>query len=56
MKTMFMKRSFDYRPKPGVIFAYEGGQRYERVPEAAVQAILRAGAGEIVRGDDQPVL
>lgn len=53
MKTIWMKRSFDYRPKRGVIIVYEGSQRYERVPEAAVRAILREGAGEIVRDDDQ---
>lgn len=47
-----MQRSFDYRPRPGVILAYEGGRRYARVPEAAVRAILREGAGEIVKADD----
>lgn len=55
MKTIAMKRGFDYRPRAGVIVAYEGGQRYERVPEAAVRAILLDGSGEIVRGDDQPL-
>lgn len=49
MKTILMKRSFDYRAKPGVIIAYKAGQQYERVPEAAVRAILRDGAGEIVK-------
>lgn len=53
---MFMKRSFDYRPKSGVIIAYEGGHRYSRVPEAAVRAILRDGAGEIVKPDDQSIV
>lgn len=44
-----MSRSFDYRPRAGLIVAYSGGRRYERVPEAAVRAILVAGAGEIVQ-------
>lgn len=47
MKTVVMIRTFDYRPKAGVIIAYSGGRRYERVPEAAVRAIVKAGAGEI---------
>jgi len=55
VKTVRMKRSLDYRPRPGVIIAYESGRKYERVPEAAVRAILRDGAGEIVKSDDQPV-
>lgn len=53
MKTIFMQRSFHYRPLPGVIIVYEGGRRYARVPEAAVKAILKDGAGEIVRRNDQ---
>ncbi|MGY3607671.1 MULTISPECIES: (2Fe-2S) ferredoxin domain-containing protein [unclassified Bradyrhizobium] len=43
-----MSRTFDYRPRAGVIVVYAGGQRYERVPEAAVRAILEAGAGDVV--------
>lgn len=49
MKTIVMTRSFDYKPRAGVIIAYCAGQRYERVPEAAVRAILKAGAGDIVQ-------
>lgn len=53
MKTVQMYQTFDYRPRGGVIIVYEGGHRYERVPEAAVREIVRNGAGEIVKHDDQ---
>lgn len=52
MKTVSMQRSFDYRPKRGVIIAYLEGVTYLRVPEAAVRAILEAGAGKIVDDED----
>ena len=48
MKTVLMTDSFDYRPRRSVIVVYVAGQRYERVPEAAVRAIVAAGAGEVV--------
>lgn len=47
MKTVTMTADFDYRPKVGVIIAYIGGQTYQRVPEAAVAAIVKAEAGTI---------
>jgi hypothetical protein len=55
MKTVRMKRDFSYRAKRTVFVQYLGGVTYPRVPEAAVRAILNAGAGEIVvetRDDD----
>jgi hypothetical protein len=48
MKTIVMSRTFDYRPRSGVIIVYRGGVRYPRVPEAAVRAILDAGAGNVL--------
>jgi hypothetical protein len=53
MKTMVMSRTFDYRPRTGVIVVYESGKRYDRVPEAAVRAIREAGAGEIMTLDGE---
>jgi (2Fe-2S) ferredoxin len=49
MKTVHMNRTFEYRPRRSVIVVYEGGRRYERVPEAAVRAIVEDSAGEIVK-------
>lgn len=49
MKTVVMHRNFDYRPTRHLIRAYKGGQKYNRVPEAAVAAIVAAGAGRIVK-------
>lgn len=43
-----MHYTFEYRPRPSVIIVYSGGQRYDRVPEAAARAILGARAGEVV--------
>lgn len=48
MKTVKMERSFDYRPKPGTIIHYRAEHTYERVPEAAAEAIKAAGAGRII--------
>jgi hypothetical protein len=48
---MLMRRDFDYRPRAGIIVAYRGGQVYRRVPEAAVRAIVSAGAGEVHHGE-----
>jgi HK97 gp10 family phage protein len=45
MRTVEMLRAHDYRPKRGVIVAYEAGKTYRRVPEAAVRSIVAAGAG-----------
>ncbi|MGY3609925.1 MULTISPECIES: hypothetical protein [unclassified Bradyrhizobium] len=47
-----MSRTFDYRPRAGVIVVYEGGQRYDRVPEAAARAIVAAAAGSVLKGAD----
>lgn len=51
MKTIAMARDFSYRVKPKVFIQYLGGTIYERVPEAAVRAILAADAGKIVEQD-----
>ncbi len=40
-----MDRDFDYRPVRAQVIAYRGGRTYQRVPEAAVRAIVAAGAG-----------
>lgn len=48
MKTIRMERTFYYRPHPVAVIQYKAGQKYERVPEAAVAEILRAKAGSIV--------
>lgn len=50
MKTIRMLRDFNYWPwkTRHVTIAYQGDHIYQRVPEAAVRAILAAGAGEIV--------
>ncbi|UPU01317.1 hypothetical protein J4G48_0031805 [Bradyrhizobium barranii subsp. apii] len=53
MKTILMTRTFDYRPRRAVIVVYAAGKRYERVPEAAVRAIVAAGAGEVVKKPEQ---
>lgn len=47
MKTILMHHSFEYRPRQSVIVVYSAGQTYDRVPEAAVRAILGARAGEV---------
>jgi acyl CoA:acetate/3-ketoacid CoA transferase alpha subunit len=52
VKTMRMLRTFNYRPRDGVIIVYEGGYEYRRVPEAAVRKIIQDGAGEIVKAND----
>ncbi len=46
MKTITMLRDFDYRPKTGVIIAYLDGKTYQRVTEAAAEAIISAKAGK----------
>lgn len=51
MKTVTMERDFDYRPTKHLMRAYKGGKTYSRVPEAAVAAIVAAGAGRVV---DEP--
>jgi len=51
MKTVRMNRDYLYRPKRNVVVQYLGGTVYPRVPEAAVRAIVGAGAGQIVDHD-----
>lgn len=48
MKTVAVSRDFPYRAKRHVVVQYLAGMTYARVPEAAVRAIVSAGAGEIV--------
>ncbi len=45
MKTVVMIRDYYYRPFHSVVIHYIGGATYPRVPEAAVQAIVKAKAG-----------
>lgn len=52
MKTVRMIREYRYRARRNVVVQYLGGKVYPRVPEAAVRAIVGAGAGEIVGCDD----
>lgn len=52
MKTVRMVRDFTYRPKRNVHIQYVGGATYERVPEAAVRAIISARAGDIVENEE----
>jgi hypothetical protein len=45
-----MFRDFDYMlPSRHAMIAYRAGITYPKQPEAAVQAILEAEAGEVVR-------
>lgn len=48
MKTVRMIKDYSYRATPRVFVQYLGETTYQRVPEAAVRAIVAAGAGEIV--------
>lgn len=48
MKTIRMIKDYSYRATPRVFLQYIGGCTYERVPEAAVRAIVGANAGEVV--------
>jgi hypothetical protein len=49
VKTIRMTKEFHYRPHRRAVIVYKAGAIYERVPEAAVSDILKAGACEIVR-------
>ena len=53
MKTIAVSRDFNYRPKRHVVVKYIGGETYRRVPEAAVRAIVDAGAGRIVTDEQE---
>jgi hypothetical protein len=48
MKTVRMLRDFDYVPTRKWLLALQAGYVLGRVPEAAVKAIVAAGAGELV--------
>lgn len=48
MKTVLMSRDYSYRAKRHVFIQYLSGAIYHRVPEAAVRAIVQAGAGEVI--------
>lgn len=48
MKTVEMSRDYDYRPTAQRLTAFKGGKTYEKVPNAAAEAIVAAGAGKIV--------
>jgi (2Fe-2S) ferredoxin len=47
LKTVIMDKTFDYKPRSGVIIVYRGGKKYRRVPEAAVRKIVEAKAGVV---------
>lgn len=51
MKTVRMTRDFDYHATGQNMVAYKADKTYERVPNAAADAIVAAGAGEVI-GDD----
>lgn len=53
MKTVEMFRDFNYTPHPAQTIAYKSGQTYERVPEAAVRAIILDDAGRVVIRDER---
>lgn len=55
MKTVAVSRDFPYRAKRHVVVQYLGGVTYPRVPEAAVRAIVHAGAGKIVEQEASDV-
>jgi hypothetical protein len=50
VKAVTMLRDFPYCPSLKVTIQYRGGVTYARVPEAAVRAIVGAGAGDVVNG------
>lgn len=53
MKTVAVSRDFSYRAKRHVVVQYRGGMTYPRVPEAAVRAIVAAGAGKVVTTEQE---
>jgi len=48
MKTMKMNKDFSHRAAARVFVQYLADRTYDRVPEAAVRAIIASSAGEIV--------
>lgn len=55
MKSVYLTRDYSYRAKKHVFVQYIGGETYHRVPEASARAIVAAGAGKIVTGEDEYV-
>lgn len=52
MKTVEVNRDFTYKVRNTFQIAYRAGVTYQRVPEAQVRAILRAGAGKIAQQEE----
>jgi hypothetical protein len=48
MKTIRMLRDYDYQPTRKWMVALKAGHVVGRAPEAAVKAVVAAGAGEVV--------
>lgn len=55
MKSIRMDRDYTYMPSSSVHIEYKSGITYHRVPEAAAEAILGAGAGSEEEVDEHPV-
>jgi hypothetical protein len=49
MKTIAMEKDFDFHIDAQTSVSYMSGLTYERVPEAQAEAIVKAGAGHIVK-------
>lgn len=54
MKTVQVFHEFDYWPTRRRFVRFQGGVIYRRVIEAAVAAIVAAGAGRVVLADEDP--
>jgi hypothetical protein len=52
MKTVKMTADFDFHVSPQQSVHYEAGVTYPNRPEAQVDAIVKAGAGTVVK--DEP--
>lgn len=48
MRTVKMTKNFDFQANPQAVVAFRDGETYERVTEAQAEAIVAAGAGEII--------
>jgi hypothetical protein len=53
MKTVFMLRTYDYRPHPARAVRFLEGVTYSHVLEAAAREIEREGAGRIVYAHEE---
>lgn len=49
MKTISMHQDYTYRAKHNVHIKYLEGYTYQRVPEAAARAIVKAAAGRLIQ-------